>query len=652
MAAIEEIGSLLHSLLSLKPPGVTKTKVQAITDKCIENVQSDAAIVQKIAQQFKSNPANYKLGVLYVVDSVSRAWLDRARKTGQAVIKTAAPGTFASGVQQITDVLPGLMTELVQCAPADQKEKISKLLDIWERSQTFPREMIAGFKQQVDNPKTNTPPGSPPKSFNIQNQQGLVGQTNPFTVAPAQAPVPAPQDAGALLAALAGFAQPPVQTNAMPAAPPVQSFPQGAVPPPPPAYMPNTPVAPPSAPPASIPGIGNVNDLVAQILQGMQAGTINAMQGVQVLNALHQAQNSGIPFAPSQPAAVTHTPPMMQNAAPQDRYEQSSNRYRDRSRSPDYNGRRRSPVRRSPPNRRDSPTYGAYDPNAVNQGNNANRPDRAERGRGRGKNRGGRSDRSEYRQRTPPAQRRQSPPGNSSQNGSSKFVDWDPNLPPEHIRVLSRTLFVGGAGGTESEIRAIFSRFGRVQTCIVASEKRHAFVKMMTRPDAVAAKDGMDEMHDPNTLSKARQTRWGVGFGPRDCSNYDNGISVIPISRLTDADRKWVVTAEHGGTGGLELQGGMVIEEPDIEIGAGVSSKAISRRVPAEAGRGRGGHSRGGRGGGGGHDNESRFRKVDRPQVQAHEIRHIEPRPEPQVAVPPAIPGFGFQLPGMPGGGY
>jgi protein NRD1 len=64
-----------------------------------------------------------------------------------------------------------------------------------------------------------------------------------------------------------------------------------------------------------------------------------------------------------------------------------------------------------------------------------------------------------------------------------------------------------------------------------------------------------------------------VGFGPRDCSDYNTGISVIPISRLTDADRKWVLTAEYGGTGGVPLEEGMVIEEPDIEIGAGVSSK-------------------------------------------------------------------------------
>lgn len=39
MAAIEEIETLLQSLLALKPPGVTKTKIQTLTEKCTENVQ-------------------------------------------------------------------------------------------------------------------------------------------------------------------------------------------------------------------------------------------------------------------------------------------------------------------------------------------------------------------------------------------------------------------------------------------------------------------------------------------------------------------------------------------------------------------------------------------------------------------------------------
>ena len=34
-----------------------------------------------------------------------------------------------------------------------------------------------------------------------------------------------------------------------------------------------------------------------------------------------------------------------------------------------------------------------------------------------------------------------------------------------------------------------------------------------------------------------------------------------------------MLSAEYGGTGGKPIEAGLVVEEPDIEIGAGVSSK-------------------------------------------------------------------------------
>lgn len=80
------------------------------------------------------------------------------------------------------------------------------------------------------------------------------------------------------------------------------------------------------------------------------------------------------------------------------------------------------------------------------------------------------------------------------------------------------------------------------------------------------------------------QTRWGVGFGPRDCSDYATGVSIIPIHKLTEADRKWILTAPYGGSGGRPIESGLSVEEPDIEIGAGVSSKAISRRMQTDKG--------------------------------------------------------------------
>lgn len=511
----------------------------------------------------------------------------------------------------MTDVLPAVMNDLVQHAPDAQKEKIVKLLDIWQRGQTFPLDMLATFKQQVTGNSQSTcvalrhqalsnahctdahaAPQSPPKGNN--SAPAAHGHTN---VPHAATSVPSPsipqntQDPAALLAALSGFGQQAGQTNA---APPALPFMQNMVPPPPPpGFVPPPPPAATVQPAMPPPPPAGMNDLANQILQAMSAGSIAPDQAIQVLNALAAAQNGGAQFPAVQPpvAPQVQSPaqPAALNGNAQTQYTQNDAKMRDRSRSPGYQ-RRTSPSRRSPLNRRESPVYGAYDPNASSDGNAANHADRNDRGRGRGKARGGRNDRNEYRQRTPPAQRRQpSPP--KDVYGQSRYIEWDQSLPRDNIRVLSRTLFVGGAGGTEGEIRAIFSRFGRVQTCIVNQDKRHAFVKMLTRPDAVAAKEGMDSLQDPAAQSKARQvcfvplhlilclqsqTRWGVGFGPRDCSDYGTGISVIPISRLTDADRKWALTAEHGGTGGRPLEGGMVLEEPDIEIGAGVSSKGKS----------------------------------------------------------------------------
>lgn len=169
------------------------------------------------------------------------------------------------------------------------------------------------------------------------------------------------------------------------------------------------------------------------------------------------------------------------------------------------------------------------------------------------------------------------------------------------------------------------------------------------------------------------QTRWGVGFGPRDCSDYSTGVSIVPISRLTDADCKWMLTAEYGGSGGKPIETGMVVEEPDIEIGAGVSSKgmtllsddiivialcqppppplislltcslAISRRMGTDRGGWSGPRS-------------SRDDAFNPNNISTGNSRFRQPEHEapPQtnnvVGAPPPIPNFGFQFPALPNG--
>ncbi|KAL1998160.1 hypothetical protein VTN02DRAFT_6744 [Thermoascus thermophilus] len=307
--------------------------------------------------------------------------------------------------------------------------------------------------------------------------------------------------------------------------------------------------------------------------------------------------------------------------------------YRRRSRSPGWDRRRDV----SPPRRRDSPVYGEYHGDSPGRRGGDPRDSRGRRG-------------NDYRQRSPPGRRRRTPtPPRKDPTlppPGPKFVEWDYSIGQGNIKVLSRTLFVGGVTSSEAHLRQLFNKYGVVQTCIVNIDKRHAFVKMINRRDAVNAREGMETYKSGDMQLR---TRWGVGFGPRDCSDYQTGISVIPIERLTEADRKWMLTAEYGGTGGRPIETGMVVEEPDIEIGAGVSSKAISRRMATDQGGKRGPQSsrsqherfrrqeRGADSHGAGGNAGGAATNADRDASNAN-----------NVGVPPAVPGFGFSFPGMP----
>jgi protein NRD1 len=129
---------------------------------------------------------------------------------------------------------------------------------------------------------------------------------------------------------------------------------------------------------------------------------------------------------------------------------------------------------------------------------------------------------------------------------------------------------------------------------------------------------------------------------------------VIPISKLTDADRKWMLTAEFGGSGGQAIEPGMVVEEPDIEIGQGVSSKAISRRMQTDKGGSNGPKS--------GRDREddehsSRFRRGSdeerrdrRREDDRNDRSSAKTGPPPMPPVPPFAMPPGFQFPTLPNG--
>lgn len=50
-----------------------------------------------------------------------------------------------------------------------------------------------------------------------------------------------------------------------------------------------------------------------------------------------------------------------------------------------------------------------------------------------------------------------------------------------------------------------------VQTCIVNTDKRHAFVKMVNRQDAIKARDGMEQYKAGEM--QLRVSKYGIFFG-------------------------------------------------------------------------------------------------------------------------------------------
>ncbi|EGD92642.1 RNA binding protein Nrd1 [Trichophyton tonsurans CBS 112818] len=640
-SAVAELDGYLHSMLSLKPPGVSGSKINGITSLCTANVQSESVLIQKIYTHFKRAPGTHKLGVLYVVDSVTRQWVELARKAGQQIGGSAPDGTYAAGVNRVTELLPVLMTDIINNAPEDQKSAPAAPAAgaAVPDTSSILKALAEMAKQNTAAPVAPTVPATQTNTSNVLNAQAAPPVDQTALQSNGQSVNPFAGNLASQFPGLANTAQNMFQNQpqgqaagagagagAYPGQNPLAQLIQQQQP------QQQQPAAPTPVTPDPLQQLNLIQLLAAQGIPQEQWAT-----ALQILNLSNAANAGGMGnMNPAALAAFGQMPAANQNAwganaqqpenpsRDRDRDTRSPpGQYRRRSRSPGWDRRRDV----SPPRRRDSPVYGEY---------HGDSPGRSRGEHGRGGRRG-----NEYRQRSPPGRRRRSPSPRKESNlppPGPKFIDYDYSIGDGNIKV---------------------------QTCIVNNDKRHAFVKMVNRRDAMNAREGMEQYKSGDMQLR---TRWGVGFGPRDCSDYHTGVSIIPVDRLTEADRKWLLTAEYGGTGGKPIENGMVVEEPDIEIGAGVSSKAISRRMATDQGgkrgpqssrysherfrrneRGGGGGGGGGAGGSGGDDSHNSGSGSGSGDHDRDRDRDSASGPNANaIGVPPAVPGFGFSFPGMP----
>ena len=110
-----------HNALHSKYPGMQQVYPSLCCHADLTFPQFESVLIQKLFTHFKKTPGTHKLGVLYVVDSVTRKWTEQAKSAGQTINSAAEDGTFAAGVHRVKELLPVLMNDIIQSAPDDQK---------------------------------------------------------------------------------------------------------------------------------------------------------------------------------------------------------------------------------------------------------------------------------------------------------------------------------------------------------------------------------------------------------------------------------------------------------------------------------------------------------------------------------------------------
>lgn len=533
---LEEFEKILKEIPALPPPGVSGSRIKRLTDIAVKEIspETESKLMGILYSQCKANSSTNKLGTLYIVDSIVRKFIEEADKKGERLVPDAPEGTYASAVFKTNELIESIVDDAMELLiNPSVNSKIEKLIDIWAKLETFSPDIIRSIRSKYF--KSTTPPGSPPRTSIEPVKPDAAESSN---------------ESNSILLALASLTKAGADSNS-----------------------PSTSQA--SAANNSNDGSNNSN-LLSQLSNTLAAN--------------NNANNVNVPLPPQPPQQYQAYPQQGLNNDQQVLFNMLQQMQNPQSTqgAPNYNGGRHS---------RDN-DYGSY----------------GKRNRSRSPSRGYNSNKYVRSPPTASVQALQQNMQNLRQHqnerqpihnqGNPAFVPpsamggevnlpdnphfrprnvgFDASIPQATVKILSRTLFLGGVPRNMDEraLAQVLRPYAEIQSVILNSEKKHAFVKVYSRREAEQVitsfnKDGALPL----------RTRWGVGFGPRDCCNYQHGISIIPIDRLTEADRNWIVNAQWGGTGGQPILSGMVVDEPDIEIGSGISSKAMSRKMPTNSAR-------------------------------------------------------------------
>ncbi|KAI0317157.1 hypothetical protein OF83DRAFT_174914 [Amylostereum chailletii] len=121
---------------------ISASRMKDVTDMGLGLMQHDTQLVSVLYRTHKSCKSQPKIHSLYVVDSLARAARRYADKHGQTGDANASPGTCATFMLKLENVLDGFFQEMTAPNVPEGKEKSKKILDIWTKNRTFPAGVV------------------------------------------------------------------------------------------------------------------------------------------------------------------------------------------------------------------------------------------------------------------------------------------------------------------------------------------------------------------------------------------------------------------------------------------------------------------------------------------------------------------------------
>ncbi|CAG8497951.1 19184_t:CDS:2 [Racocetra fulgida] len=558
----QDFDKKLYELLERKPPGISASKIKDLTRIAMT---SPKKFIQRCS-------ADYKLGALYVLDSISQA----AQRQKTLVAEKDNDGSAWSGaeyLERFEKILEDMFLHIMQC-PEHDKDKVKRVLDIWlTKDVIYDKELIRKIKDTYFSQRTVTNP----LENNLHESQSI---TTPVSHGgdPRMVSVPT-LDSSALLATLNNLTQGTLNIPPFLSANPITAATTQPI---------NTSIAfnnvatnahtvPPQFPNITQPSVSanNASSMPQQLNQDQNQNMTNQYfqpsQGNSSQSPIPTTNNAMAPFPfPQQPWAgpaqqQPPPPPPGNIPPPQSQYQQPPpfptqpwNGQQGLLPPPSWN-----PI---PPQQHAPPEH--FPNNPAPQGYPIPPPGHP----------------------LPPPGHPLPPPGHSMPPPPGHLLHQGPPGPPpaglpiQHQGPPPGHMLQGPPGplhqgppgpNPQGPPGHMELPIGMPQDdCIAYADPSvgRDFIKGASR-----ALHGLKAQVSQKGKQNCKITV--VGFGPKNCFDFDSGESLIPLNRLTETDRKWLFTSEKGGTGGRDIVGGIVVEEPDIVIGEGFSSGSGNKKL-------------------------------------------------------------------------